>query len=253
MAGHPNHDRLRPLIAAIVIAAAAAGGCQAISESIVSGNAAPSSGAAPQSEVFQTVGNGFQVRQSAKSLRDFQRDNVVIQRMDYSCGSAALATLLRFYFQDDVGEKEILDTIFARLRRSENPQAELKDRIENGFSMLDLLNASKDLGYLGAVVRIPIAKLADSQAPVIVRIEKYDYKHFVVFRGIHDDTVYLADPIRGNVRVSIQEFLEQWSGESLFLGKTGFGLPKDYPMALRTHGPARPELDVARQALFPLR
>lgn len=253
MAGYSNHDGLRLLMAAILIAATAASGCQAISETSGATSAVPSAQDAPKSEVFQTVGNGFQVRQAAKSLSDFQRDNVVIQRLDYSCGSAALATLLRYYFQDEVGEKEILNTIFARLRRSENPQAELKDRIENGFSMLDLLNASKDLGYLGAVVRIPISKLAESQAPVIVRIEKYGYKHFVVFRGIHDDTVYLADPIRGNVRLSIQEFLDQWSGESLFLGKAGFGLPKDYPMALRVRGPARPELDVARQALFPLR
>jgi predicted double-glycine peptidase len=253
MAGHPNDKGIRPLATAIVVAAAAAGGCRAVTESAVSTSADPSAQTAQQSEVFQSVGNGFQVRQSIKSWRDFQRDNVVIQRLDYSCGSAALATLLRYYFEDDVGEQEVLETIFARLRRSENPQAELKDRIENGFSMLDLLNASKDLGYLGAVVRIPIAKLAQSQAPVIVRIEKYGYKHFVVFRGIHDDTVYLADPIRGNVRLSVQEFLDQWSGESLFLGKTGFGLPEDFPMALRVRGPARPELQVARQALFPVK
>lgn len=253
MIGHRNDKGIRLLAATIVVAATAVTGCQALTESPVSSNAHWSPQVSRQSEIFQSVGNGFQVRQSAKSWRDFQRDNVVIQRLDYSCGSAALATLLRYYFQDDVGEQQILNAIFARLGRSEDPQAELKDRIENGFSMLDLLNASKDLGYLGAVVRIPIAKLAQSQAPVIVRIEKYGYKHFVVFRGIHDDTVYLADPIRGNVRLSVQEFLHQWSGESLFLGKSGFGLPKDYPMALRVYGPARPELQVARQALFPVK
>lgn len=250
---YPKKGRIRLLAATLVVAAAAGGGCRAVTESTISNDAGSAAQETPQSHFFQTAGNGFQVRQPAKSWRSLQRDNVVIQRLDYSCGSAALATLLRYYFEDDTGEQEILETIFARLRRSQNPQAELKDRVENGFSMLDLLNASKDLGYLGAVVRIPIAKLAQSQAPVIVRIEKYDYKHFVVFRGIHDDTVYLADPIRGNVRLSVQEFLNQWSGESLFLGKSGFGLPKEYPMVLRVRGPARPELQVARQALFPVR
>jgi len=249
MAGHPNNNGIRPFAAAVVVWAAAATGCQTVTDSANSNGATSQS----QNEFFQPVGNGFQVRRSAKTWRAFQQENVVIQRLDYSCGSAALATLLRHYFEDDVSEQDILKAIFARLGRAEDPQAELKDRIENGFSMLDLWNAAKDLGYLGAVVRIPIAQLAESQAPVIVRIEKYEYKHFVVFRGIHDDTVYLADPIRGNVRLSIQEFLDQWSGESLFLGKQGFGLPKEYPMALRVHGPARPELQVARQALFPVK
>jgi predicted double-glycine peptidase len=249
MAGPPKYSGIRLLATAIALAAAAATGCQSITDSAASSHAnAPS-----HSEFFQPVGNGFQVRRPAKTWRTLQRDNVVIQRLDYSCGSAALATLLRYYFEDDISEQDVLKTIFARLGRSQDPQAELKDRIENGFSMLDLLNASKDLGYLGAVVRIPIAKLAQSQAPVIVRIEKLGYKHFVVFRGIHDDTVYLADPIRGNVRLSIEEFLQQWSGESLFLGKQGFGLPKDYPLALRVTGPARPEFEVARQALFPVK
>jgi predicted double-glycine peptidase len=192
------------------------------------------------------------VRAPVKSWRAFQRENIVIQRLDYSCGSAALATLLRYYFQDDVNEPIVLKAIFVRLAKEPNPREELQDRIQNGFSMLDLLNAAKDLGYLGAVVRIPISKLAESQAPVIVRIEKLQYKHFVVFRGIHDNTVYLADPIRGNIRLSIQDFLQQWSGEALFLGKPGFGLPEHHPLALHKIFPARPELVLARQALFPL-
>jgi predicted double-glycine peptidase len=202
-------------------------------------------------EVFQSVGNGFQVRQPVVSWKRKLRENVVTQQLDYSCGSAALATLVRYYFRDELTEQDVLRVIFQRLAQAQDPRAELKDRIENGFSMLDLLNAAKDLGYLAAAVRIPIAKLQESQAPVIVRIEKYGFKHFVVLRGVHDHTVYLADPIRGNIRLSIQEFLAEWSGESLFLGKPGFGLPQHHPLALTVEGPARPELEVARQALFP--
>jgi hypothetical protein len=52
--------------------------------------------------------------------------------------------------------------------------------------------------------------------------------------------------------LSADEFLKQWSGEVLVLGKAGFGLPKEHPLALRVEGPARPELEVARQAMFPV-
>jgi hypothetical protein len=194
----------------------------------------------------------IRVRVPMKSWRAMQRENVVFQRMDYSCGSAAMATMFRYYFEDNITEKDVLKKIFESLAKSDDPQKELKDRIENGFSMLDLLNVAKDFGYLGAVVRIPLEKLAESKAPVIVKITKLKYEHFVVFRGVHDNTVYLADSVRGNVRLSTQEFLEQWSGESLFLGKPGFGLPEDHPLAIRVIGPARPELEVARQAMFPI-
>ncbi len=251
MTRKPSGKRAELLAALAVVLTASMTGCHAVNEMIVKYDGKAKAGETHGGEVFQTIGNGFQIRRPTKSWRTIQRENVIIQRLDYSCGSGALATLLRHYFEDDITEQHVLEAIFQRIGRSEKPKEELKDRIQNGFSMLDLLNAAKDLGYLGAVVRIPFAKLAESPAPVIVRIEKYEYKHFVVFRGVHDDTVYLADPIRGNVRLSVQEFLEQWSGESLFLGKQGFGLPKEYPLALKVRGPARPELEVARQALFP--
>jgi predicted double-glycine peptidase len=203
-------------------------------------------------EVREIAPDGSPIRARVRSWRSLRRENVVIQSLDYSCGSGALATVLSYYFEDDIREQDVLRAIFIRLARSDDPKAELADRIKQGFSMLDLLLAAKDLGYLGAVVRIPISKLEQSKAPVIVRIEKYDYKHFVVLRGIRQGTVYLADPIRGNIRLSIEEFMKQWSGESLFLGKRGFGLPEEHPLAIKKVGPTQPELEVARQALFPL-
>ncbi|MCL4204172.1 MAG: C39 family peptidase [Pirellulaceae bacterium] len=203
-------------------------------------------------EVFDLAADGFQFRKDTRSWRSMQRENIVMQKYDYSCGSAALATLQRYYFEDPVDEQVVLKVIFLRLSLAQDPKAELKDRFENGFSMLDLFNAAKDMKYQAAVVKIPFDKLAELQSPSIVRIEKHQFKHFVVFRGVHDQTVYLADPMRGNVRLSADEFLKQWSGEVLVLGKAGFGLPKEHPLAVRVDGPARPELEFARQALFPI-
>ena len=44
-----------------------------------------------------------------------------------------------------------------------------------------------------------------------MRIKKDEYEHFVVYRGILNDRVFLADSIRGNIRLSICEFSRQWT------------------------------------------
>ena len=51
-------------------------------------------------------------RRTLKELRD---QYVVKQEFDYSCGAAALATLMRYYFGDHVTEYEILKLLESRL------------------------------------------------------------------------------------------------------------------------------------------
>ncbi len=215
-------------------------------------------------EVYVQVG-GLRVRKPVQSWQGLQRENVVMQKYDYSCGAAALTTLLKHYFGDQVTEQKVLQAIFLRLADRPDAEAVVRDRYEKGLSMLDLFTAAKDLGYQAAVANIPLKQLAKSQAPVIVRIEKNDYKHFVVFRGIVEDRVFLADPIRGNLRMDVIEFNKQWtlandqhikySGDDparpvLFLGKAGFGLPKVHPLAVLQSRPVRIEVQSARQAIF---
>lgn len=183
-------------------------------------------------------------RSGFQSWQGDRHRHVVIQAQDYSCGAAALATLFQYYFEDNVTEGDVLERIVDALS-----DEELEDRMEHGLSMTDLLNAAKDLGYLGAAVRLEMKKIPELQAPVIVRIEKNDYKHFVVLRGSVEDRIYLADPIRGNIRMSAVEFMKQWSGEAVVLGKRGFGLPHDYPLAIQEQPPVRNELDTFRRSL----
>ena len=51
------------------------------------------------------------------SWKELQRRNIVMQTRDYSCGAAALATVLRYYWGDPVGEDDVLDS------PPENPHA----------------------------------------------------------------------------------------------------------------------------------
>jgi predicted double-glycine peptidase len=186
-----------------------------------------------------------------KSWQTLHQEHVVMQRYDYSCGAAALTTMFVYYFRDAVTEQRVLDTIFTRLKNAPGTKNQVEDRVKNGLSMLDLQQAAADLGYQSAVAKITLEQTRKLEAPVVVRIIKNDFKHFVVLRGIVDEHAFLADPIRGNIRIREAEFLRQWNYVALFLGKEGFGLPKDHPLALHVSLPVAVEREQARRALFP--
>ena len=47
-------------------------------------------------------------------------------------------------------------------------------------------------------------------APIIVPIAMHGYQHFVVFRGVLEDRVLLADPAFGNRTLSRAKFEKVW-------------------------------------------
>ena len=55
------------------------------------------------------MGAGVVLRQPVRSVKELREENVVIQRLDYSCGSAALATIFSYYFGDPVSEPEVIE------------------------------------------------------------------------------------------------------------------------------------------------
>jgi uncharacterized protein len=179
---------------------------------------------------------------SWKALRD---QNVVIQRYDYSCGAGALATLMRYYFGDDVTEEEVLFGILGSMTREE-----VLDREEKGFSLLDLKRYAEQKGYQAVGVKLKYAVLKQLKGPILVYLEKDGYKHFALLKGVVGDRVYLADPSRSNVRMAVFRFAEEWSGIALILGKKGFGLPQDYPLALDAQKLSQIEMQSARSALY---
>jgi len=148
---------------------------------------------------------GHTFRRHAKSLLEVQRQNVVMQKHDYSCGAAALATVIRYHWDDDVTEAQLLREVVQMLTVEE-----LKERIKNGLALTDLRRLAVRVGYLSTIGRLEFDKLRESKIPLIVGIVINDFDHFVVYRGTDGYYVYLADPARGNVRTPIPEFLKQW-------------------------------------------
>jgi len=163
------------------------------------------------------------------SWKELREKNIVMQQRDFSCGAAALATVVKYYWGDDVTETDFLRALDALLTREE-----ALERIENGMALTDLRRAAVHAGYSASIGRISLTKLREAKVPVIVGIVVDGYDHFVVFRGTDARHVYLADPIRGNLRVPIPTFLQQWQENAiLVVAKPGEKVRQSSPLSVR--------------------
>lgn len=145
-----------------------------------------------------------------KNRKELSRQDVVMQRRDFSCGAAALATVFKYYWREAVTEELFLTLIAGRLSL-----AELKERVQNGLTLSDLKRAAEAVKFSAVIGRLTIEKLADSKLPLIVGITVNDYDHFVVVRGVVGEYVYLADPIYGKQRVLINQFEKSWQENAI--------------------------------------
>jgi uncharacterized protein len=152
------------------------------------------------------------IQRAVKTWKELKQQNVVMQRRDFSCGAAALATLIRYYWGDNVSEQTFLLALDKILTPTET-----RDRIQNGLTITDLRRAAVRTGYQASLGELTFQKLTESKVPLIVGITVRDYKHFVVYRGTDGELVYLADPIRGNIRIPASEFQEQWQENAVLV------------------------------------
>jgi len=185
------------------------------------------------------------IKKPVKTWKDFLEQNIVMQKFDYSCGAAALSTLMQSYFKDKITEKDILENIVKHLDKKD-----FDDRKENGLSLLDLQEFAQRYGYQAMGVKLKFSALPKLRGPVLVYLETSEYKHFAILRGIQEDRVFLADPSRGNIRLSVFEFAKEWPGIALMLGKKGFGTPSKHLLAVHESSPVVTELNAARSMLY---
>jgi uncharacterized protein len=177
-------------------------------------------------------------RHTVKELRD---QYVVKQDYDYSCGAAALATLLTYYFGEETSEQQMLELMNAGLTKAEQARKHF-----TGYSLLDLQRAARLKGYQAAGFKLTVEQLTQLAAPVIVFVQPMGYKHFAVLRGVDRGRVFLADPVRGNLRMSLGRFLAEWDGIIFVLGKAGEADLTTYPLALPRPDYVQPELQPLR-------
>lgn len=143
------------------------------------------------------------------SLRDVPFRTVVRQRYDYSCGSAALATLLRFHYGRPVDEAQVFRAMFAL-----GDQPKIR---QVGFSLLDMKTYLASVGLDADGYRENIIDLALSQTPAIAVISVGAYRHFVVVKGIGGGHVLVGDPALGLKSYTLAAFAKVWSGVVLIV------------------------------------
>ncbi len=133
----------------------------------------------------------------------------VRQEYDFSCGSAALATLLTFTYHLPSTESDVFTSMFLN--------GDQKVIEKQGFSLLDMKNYLTRIGLPSGGFRASLAKLAQIRMPAIVLINEHGFRHFVVIRGIEHGQVLLADPAIGLRTESTHDFQQQWSGIFLII------------------------------------
>lgn len=141
--------------------------------------------------------------------------NLVKQSYDFSCGSAALATLLNGHLGENFNEKQVIHGL---MQYGDKEQIAAR----RAFSLLDMKRFVSVLGYKGAGYRATMEDLLTPDYwPCIIPIQIFDYRHFVVFRGVYKNHVFLADPWRGHTSYTLDTFEDMWFQNVMFLVSNG--------------------------------
>ena len=143
------------------------------------------------------------------SLKEARFKATVHQQFDFSCGSAAVATLLTYHYGYPISEQEVFEAMYARGNRE-------KIRKE-GFSLLDIKLFLAASGFQADGFTLPLEKLESARLPAIVLIADRGYYHFVVVKGMRDGQILLGDPSAGTRAISRQTFEKIWVNRLLFV------------------------------------
>lgn len=137
--------------------------------------------------------------QATEAEHDFT--NVVQQTTDYTCGPAALATLILL----KGGQASEMDLTTAAGTTE-----------EKGTSMLGLKKAAEAFGYTAKTKKWKLATLETASLPVIIHDTKADQSaHYTVVKSFSNDSVSLADTEVGNIEVSLDDFARVYTGQVL--------------------------------------
>lgn len=165
---------------------------------------------------------------TSKPLIENQFRGIVRQAYDYSCGSAALTTLLNGYLGLNLTEQQTMDGL---MKYGEY------DRIveRRSFSLLDMKRYMTALGYESGGFRGDFNDLIALDKPAIIPISYAGFKHFVVYKAHGEGRVFLADPALGNISFTDNHFKDVWENNTLFIVTPNAGATTSNLLALQDH------------------
>lgn len=158
---------------------------------------------------FNGIAGGGNYNVSVTSFAERRFKTVYKQQFDFSCGSAALASLLTYHYEDEVDEK----TVFIDMYQNGNQQ-----KIQQqGFSLLDMKLYLERHGYRSDGFKINLDQLIAAGVPAITIINNKGYLHFVIIKGLDNREVLVGDPAMGVKVIQRNKFEEMWGNRILFL------------------------------------
>ena len=163
------------------------------------------------------INGGPRISRQVMSLREARYKNVIPQSVDFSCGAAAMATLLKYVYGKDVTEDDIVKQM---LKNADKNLIKKK-----GFSLLDMKKYALSIGFRSNGYKIEPEQLTRLKIPTIVLITVRGYSHFVILKGIIGDKVYTADPAWGNRVIELEDFLKAWNNVMLIVVGPKVGTP----------------------------
>jgi predicted double-glycine peptidase len=158
-------------------------------------------------EITGIGGSRFTVPVASMKAIRFQA--TLRQQYDFSCGSAAVATLLTHHYGLPVSEQFVFEQMFAR-----GDQRKIR---KQGFSLLDMKRFLAAQGYKADGFRLPLQKLVDAKLPAIVLVSEKGYNHFVVIKGVADGRILIGDPTSGTRSLTRAAFDQIWTSKLLFV------------------------------------
>jgi uncharacterized protein len=176
------------------------------------------------------------------SLKEARFKTTVRQQFDFSCGSAATATLLTYQYGLPVTEADVFREMFAK--------GDTRKIRREGFSLLDMRRFLASKGFQADGFQLPLEKLAEEGLPAIVLLNDKGYRHFVVVKGLRGDRVLVGDPARGTRALPRRQFDRLWDNRVLFVVHNRRELAQfNHPADWRTAPPAPLDVGIQRQGL----
>lgn len=143
------------------------------------------------------------------SLKEARYKHTIHQQYDFSCGSAAVATLLTYQYDYPMNEQAAFAQMYAH-----GDQHKIN---KQGFSLLDIKRFLQSNGFDADGFQAPLEKLRDEKLPAIVLINEKGYHHFVVIKGLRDNRVLVGDPARGTRSIPREQFDQMWKTKLVFV------------------------------------
>lgn len=176
---------------------------------------------------------GMRANMPVVSLKEARFETVISQQYDFSCGSAALATLLTYHYDRPTSEAEAFEAMYT--------VGDKQTIEEQGFSLLDMKKFLNAMGVRADGFQLTLDQAAQVGLPGIMLINTNGYLHFVVLKGIRGNEVVVGDPALGTKVMTREKLSSMWEGVIFFLrdkteiGKERFNLKEDW--AVRAKAP----------------